>query len=176
MNMRDQVSFLEVFLEHQDGLRMFIATLIRNRQDRDDVFQEVALVLWGKFDQYDPSRPFDAWARGIAANKMLQRRDKQGRLPTPFPPESVEAILNAFDRQDDRASPESESLEICIGKLPDRSRKMLDLRYRESLGAKEIAQRVGVSTASAFKTLARLRSALLECIERQLNKPHEASR
>jgi len=149
---------------------MFIATLIYNRQDRDDVFQEVALVLWEKFDQYDPSRPFGAWARGIAANKMLQRRDKQGRLPSPFPPESVVAILDAFERQDEQADPESEALEICIHKLPARSRKMLELRYAESLAVSEIAQRVNATAASVFKTLSRLRSTLLECIKRQLGK------
>jgi len=149
---------------------MFIATLIRSRQDRDDVFQEVSLVLWEKFDQYDPSRPFGAWARGIAAKKMLQRRDKQGRLPTPFPPESVVAILNAFDRQDDQVGPEAEALRICIQNLPARSQKMLELRYAESLSVKQIAQQVSISTASAFKTLTRLRSSLLECIASRLGK------
>jgi len=149
---------------------MFIATLIHTRQDRDDVFQEVALVLWEKFDQYDPSRSFVAWARGIAVNKMLQRRDKQGRLPAPIPPESVVAILNAFERQDEQAGPESEALEICIEKLPARSRKMLELRYGESLAVSEIAQQVNATTAAVFKILSRLRGSLLECIERQLGR------
>jgi len=149
---------------------MFIATLIHSRPDRDDVFQEVALVLWEKFDQYDPSRSFGAWARGVAVNKMLQRRDKQGRLPVPFPPESVVALLDAFERQDGQSGLESEALEICIKKLPARSRKMLELRYGESLAVSEIAQRVNATAASVFKILSRLRGSLLECIERQLGR------
>src|SRR5262249_40782472 len=61
------------------------------------VFQEVALTLWRQIDSYQPERPFGAWARGIAARKVLQLREKSARFPVAFDPETIEAVLAAYD-------------------------------------------------------------------------------
>ena len=60
-------TFLRLFLKHQGDVRAFIGSLVRDRNVRDDVFQEVALVCWRDFDRYDRSRSFGAWGRGGAA-------------------------------------------------------------------------------------------------------------
>jgi RNA polymerase sigma-70 factor (ECF subfamily) len=121
-----------------------------------------------KFSEYDAKRSFGAWARGIAAKKILQRRGKQGRTPTPFPPDAVRAILDAFDRHESGMSDEAEALESCLRPLPEKSRRLLKLRYGDALGVKELADRLHMSAAAAFKALARLRQSLRECIERRL--------
>ncbi|MBM3966699.1 MAG: sigma-70 family RNA polymerase sigma factor [Planctomycetes bacterium] len=72
--------FLELLLRHQTEVKAFIGSVIRNRQARDDVFQEVAVILWKRFAEYDPCRPFGAWARGIAVNKILQELRQQRRF------------------------------------------------------------------------------------------------
>ena len=63
--------FLPLFLAHQGDLRAFIGALIRDAQTREDIFQNVSLTLWESFDRYDRDRSFGAWARGIAARKVL---------------------------------------------------------------------------------------------------------
>ena len=72
--------FLRLLLRHQSDVKAFIGSLIQDRHLRDDVFQEVALVLWQEFARYDRSRSFGAWARGIAVKKVLQRWEKSRRL------------------------------------------------------------------------------------------------
>ena len=76
-----QQDFLKHFLRHQDDLRAFIGSIVRDRHACDDILQEVALVLWQKFDAYDPARSFGGWARGIAANKIMQSFAKAKRVP-----------------------------------------------------------------------------------------------
>src|SRR6186997_1869701 len=71
--------FLRLFLKHQSDIRAFIGSLIRDRHTREDVCQEVALVLWQEFHRYDRARSFGAWARGIAARKIMQRWEKTSR-------------------------------------------------------------------------------------------------
>ena len=80
--------FLPLFLAHQVGIRAFIGSLVRDRHTRDDVFQEVALTLWHELARYDRGRSFGAWARGIAANKVMQRWRQDARTPAPMPPEA----------------------------------------------------------------------------------------
>lgn len=58
--------FLKLIIAHQDDLRAFLASLVRNGHDREDVFQETVLTLWDKFDEYDRSRAFGAWAKGAS--------------------------------------------------------------------------------------------------------------
>ena len=43
-------------------LNVALPTLVRDLNDADDLFQQTGLVLWRKYEQFDPSRSFVAWA------------------------------------------------------------------------------------------------------------------
>jgi DNA-directed RNA polymerase specialized sigma24 family protein len=89
--------FLTLFLEHQVEVRAFLGALVRDPHARDDdLFQEVALALWDEFDRYDRGRPFGAWARGVAAKKVLRRWEREARRPVPFAPEAIQALADAL--------------------------------------------------------------------------------
>src|SRR5262249_49497912 len=141
--MDQQEEFLRLFLTHQADVRAFVGSLIRDRHASEDVFQEVALTLWQEFHRYDRVRSFRAWAGGIAAKKVLQRWDKTSRLPVPFAPEAIQAVLDAYDRTEASASPRAEALQQCLEELPEKSRRLLALRYEKALKLHEIARHLG---------------------------------
>lgn len=169
--MSNQARFLELFLANEADLKAFIRSLVRDRTDSDDVFQTVAMRLLEKFDSYDPARPFGPWSRGVAAKEVLAMRRASGRCPTPFSPEVVARIHDSFESSLAPAAsdPRSEALGRCVQALPEHSRNMLGLRYRESLSLAEIAQRLDRTTAAAQRALSRIRQQLAECIERALS-------
>lgn len=169
-----QNEFLSLFLKHEGDLRAFIGSLVRDRDAREDVLQEVALTVWEKLDGYDRDRSFGAWARGIAANKIMKRRDKLARSPVLFSPETVQAVLDACERAETRPSPRSDELEFCIDRLPKNSRRLLALRYDESLEVKQIAERLQRSVAAVHKALLRIRQQLRECVEARLDAAGES--
>jgi RNA polymerase sigma-70 factor (ECF subfamily) len=170
-----QEEFLKLFLKHQADVKAFIGSMIRDRHARDDVFQEVALVLWREYERYDPSRSFGAWARGIAAKKVMQRWEKHNRLPIPFSPEAIQAVLDAFDRTEVAVSAREEALRQCVEQLPEKSRRLLALRYEESLKLGEIADRLQATLDAVHKALSRIRARLLRCIERRLLAAQEGA-
>src|SRR5262249_5724723 len=135
--------FLTLFLRHQADLKAFIGSLLLDPHQRDDAFQEAALTLWKQFDSYDRARSFGAWARGIAANKVLQQRDQKARFPLAFPPETIQAVLDAYERTEAKASHLSDALRECVAQLPDPSRHLLSLRYEQDLSGEEIARQIG---------------------------------
>jgi RNA polymerase sigma-70 factor (ECF subfamily) len=141
---------------------------VRDRSQVEDLFQEVSLVLWQSFATYDPSRPFGAWARGVAANKVLQNREKTRRIPLAFSPEAIRAVLEAYDRTSPEATDDVDRLRDCLSRLPERSRRMLALRYEQSLKLGEIARRAGTTLDAAHKTLSRIRDAVQACLERKM--------
>src|SRR5882757_6910617 len=107
--------FLKLFLRHQDGVRAFLGSVVRDRSAAEDLFQEVSLALWQSFATYDASRPFGAWARGVALKKVLQGREKSRRIPLAFSPAAIAAVLDAYDRTE-AAAPDTDGLRDCISK------------------------------------------------------------
>ncbi|MCX5676504.1 MAG: sigma-70 family RNA polymerase sigma factor [Planctomycetota bacterium] len=166
--MDDQNGFLRMLLAHEADLRAFIGSLVRDRHAREDVFQDVAMTLWQQADRYDPARPFGAWARGIAANKILQRRSADRRFPVAFSPETIQAVLQAFDRTEQVELPRREALAECIKQLPEAPRHLLQLRYEEGLHADQIAERVSRTLDAVYRALSRIRAALEECVRRRM--------
>ena len=64
-NLNDQhhAQFLRLFAEHEPALRTYIRSMLPSRGDALEVSQEVAVVLWQKFAEFDASRDF-RWRRG----------------------------------------------------------------------------------------------------------------
>ena len=157
--------FLKLLLRNEAELRAFVRSVVRDRQICEDLLQDVALTLWQKFEAYDPARPFGAWARGIAVNKVLQSREKSRRIPMPFSPEAVLAVREAYDRCEAGASAERDALHECLGQLPAGSRRLLALRYEQSLELRRIAETEKSTLDAVHKALSRIRAALRRCIE-----------
>ncbi len=161
--------FLKLFLRHQDDLHAFLGSVVRDRSALEDLYQEVSLVLWQGFGNYDPARPFGAWARGVALNKVLQGRQKDRRLPLAFPPQAIQAVLDAYDRTE-RSAPDPSDLRDCISKLPPRSQQLLAMRYERSLKLGQIAREIGSTLDAVHKLLSRIRENLQECLQRRLQE------
>jgi RNA polymerase sigma-70 factor (ECF subfamily) len=164
--------FLKLLLPVQPDLRAFIASMVRDRSAAEDLYQEVCLSLWQSFSAYDPSRPFGAWARGVAGKKLLQSYENSRRIPLAFSPRTLQAVLEAFDRTEPDGPAETEGLRECLRKLPDHSRRLLELRYERGLKLGEMAREEGRSLDAVHKLLSRIRETLEECLKRHLHAEH----
>jgi len=160
--------FLRLFFRHEPDVRAFVRSVVRDPGVRDDLVQEVALACWRNFSRYDSSRSFGAWARGIAANKVLDYWKQSQRQPVAFTPQGIDAILGGYNRTEEDAPIQIDALRKCMKDLPDRSRQLLVYRYEQSLKAEGIAKRVKSTRDAVYKALARLRTALADCIRRKM--------
>ncbi len=168
-SMDRQEEYLKLLFGCESEIRAFIGSIVRGSHDSDDVFQDVALTLWKEFSRYDRSRSFGAWARGVAAVKLMQRWDKTKRLPIVLSPEAIQAVSNAFDRSETLASRKADALEHCLDQLPDKSRQLLALRYERSLKTEQIACELQATVDAVYQSLSRLRARLQDCISRRLS-------
>jgi RNA polymerase sigma-70 factor, ECF subfamily len=161
--------FLALFLPCQGDVRAFVRSILWDRSRCDDVFQEVALVLWRQFERYDATRSsFGAWARGVASNVALKSLQRDRRVPVSLSAGAIEAIREAFDDLEGAGETSTEeALRECLRRLPERSQALVQLRYRRALNLVDIAARVKSTPAAVQKALARVRIALQRCIERR---------
>jgi RNA polymerase sigma-70 factor (ECF subfamily) len=168
-----QERFLALFLPEQGTVRAFIRSIIWDRTRCEDVFQEVALVLWRELDRYDERRPFGAWARGVAAKVTLKGLRQARRTPVALSPDAIAALEAAFDQlafqESNRpVSKQQDALRHCLDRLPERARNLVHLRYHDALELADIAARVQSSPEAVRKALSRSRDALQKCVERRL--------
>jgi len=171
-----QADFMVHFTKHQGDLRAVIGSMVFDRHAREDILQEVALVLWKKFDEYDGIHSFGAWARGIAVRKVLQSFDRTRRTPFPMDPETIEAVLTAYDETEteaDEPTERQEALRHCLEHLPEKSRQLLDLRYEQELKLHEVAGRTGSTLDAVHKALSRIRTRLHDCVQKELSARKE---
>jgi RNA polymerase sigma-70 factor, ECF subfamily len=92
--------------------------------------------------------------------------------------EVMEAFLAqvdaAFSEEEQDADDEwqrrQQALDDCVATLPEKSRRMLSLRYEGRQSVEEVASAMGQSFDAVTKALYRLRQALTECVERKLSQ------
>ncbi|MEM7454762.1 MAG: sigma-70 family RNA polymerase sigma factor [Planctomycetota bacterium] len=150
----------------QPVVAAFVASAIRNRHDREDVLQETALAVLNSFDSFDQSRPFQAWAIGIARNQIGLYLRKNSRSKLVFNEETVATLQDTFDT----ALPpdELDYLPECIDRLEKRARRLCELRYQEGLKPAAISEQVGLTPNTVAKALQRIRERLRSCIRDRL--------
>lgn len=152
---------------HQAALHRFILSLLADRTLANDVLQETNLVLWRKAAEYDPERPFLAWAFGIARHQVMAARRDAGRDRHVFSDQLVELL--ADEHPVDEATPMEEALEHCLGKLPGPQRELILARYQPGASVQDLASTHEKSPGALSVLLLRIRKLLEDCIERRLD-------
>jgi RNA polymerase sigma-70 factor (ECF subfamily) len=123
-----QAKILRLFSAHSQRIYEFILTLVMRQTDAEEVFQNTCLILWKKFDSYDPGGDFRAWACRIAYLEVLQLRRAGHRLQT-FSEEALTLIADKALLHSDDLGRRQILLEECLAKLKPRDRDMIEQRY-----------------------------------------------
>src|SRR3569833_302528 len=85
--------FTRLWTDAQPAVAGFVRGMISDLSTVDDVLQEVALALYTGFADYDPARPFVAWALGSARHKVHDRwRSASRSRQVAHDPELLEAL------------------------------------------------------------------------------------
>lgn len=139
--------------------------------DAEDVLQEVAVSVAKNYGTYDPSRPFVAWALGIARNHMLMYFRKHQRDRLVFNEHLMRVIAQHLESiADEPADHRREALHRCLNQLDADRRRLIDLRYSSGLSVEEMAQRLDKSVAAVKGSLHRVRKALEKCVSIRTGK------
>jgi RNA polymerase sigma-70 factor, ECF subfamily len=150
----------------QPVVSAYVAAVVRDFRDRDDVLQAISVAVLESFSSYDPARPFTAWALGIARNQIgtYLRERKRNRLV--FDVDTVDLLAVAFEQVDLEQTRKLDFLQECLAKLERRARRLCDLRYQNDLKPAAIGSLLGMTPNTVAKSLQRIRDQLRQCIER----------
>lgn len=168
-----QQQFLSLFLRSEREIFRYVAVLVPDVADAEDIVQQTAIALWEKFDAYDPSLPFTPWACRFALNKARQWMERRQRWRVLLENGLAEEL--ALRREELR--PELEfrlkHLEGCLNKLPGEQRSLVEGYYYRRDSIENLAETSSRTVAATYKTLQRVRQTLQSCIE-NATKPEGA--
>jgi len=156
---------------HHRRLLAYATSITADENTARDVVQDAFVVAHRKLDEFDTSRDFAAWMRGIVRNRCHEARRTESRLVL------VEAsALEAIEQQHsawDCAESEQDgcvmrALQGCLGKLPEMLHQAVNLFYLQRLSGAEVAARIGAEEATIRKRLQRARQTLGDCITKTM--------
>lgn len=163
-------TFLALHLQNHNRLAAFVHTLVPAWQDAEEIIQDTLMVLWRKFNEFDPSTSFFSWAARVAQYEVLNYRRKNRHRELYFDDDVLSVLAStALDQMDDMELQRA-ALENCIKKLPDRDRELLKLRYREGGSIQVTAETMRRTTGHVQRLLRKVRGGLLRCVHARMSE------
>ncbi|MCG8587456.1 MAG: sigma-70 family RNA polymerase sigma factor [Pirellulales bacterium] len=165
-----QDQFLELLSQHQAQLTGYVYALVQNMQDTEDILQQTMLVLWKKFDSFEPGTSFIGWAMQIAKYEIYHLARSRRRSLVVFDETLAAKLAQQHFAEAEPDSQRGDALRTCVGKLEPNDRKLIDECYSTSRTLTQIAASLGRSVQSLSNSLTRIRRRLMECIDRELRR------
>lgn len=162
-------AFIAEFGKAQRPLFLYVLSLTGHATDAEDILQDTNLVLWQKFDTFEPGTSFHAWASKVAYYQVLKWREGKGRDAASLDPNVMKLLADDAQAMSETADARRDALRGCLTKLRDADRELIEQRYAPGGSGRAIALQLGRPENSVYKSIGRIRAALLVCIEKTLN-------
>ncbi|MEV4054560.1 sigma-70 family RNA polymerase sigma factor [Amycolatopsis sp. NPDC049688] len=182
----DREAFGGFVERYRAALQVHCYRMLGSLDDAEDMVQETFLRAWNKRASFERRSAFRSWLYRIATNACLDHLDRRGRQAVPADlgpsaestasPGEVPWLQPVPDRLlDEAASAEADPQAVVIAKetielafltaiqyLPPRQRAILVMRDVLGWPAKDAAELLGMTVASANSGLQRARASLKE--------------
>jgi RNA polymerase sigma-70 factor (ECF subfamily) len=142
---RDEAALAQLYDRYRTILFGLLMRILNNREEAEDVLQELFLQVWRKATDFDQSRgrPFTwlvtlARSRGIDRLRTLASRQRVAEAGAREVSEGIsDAATDAFK------SEQRGLVSDALAKLPDEQKRPIMLAYFDGLTQSEIASRLG---------------------------------
>jgi RNA polymerase sigma-70 factor (ECF subfamily) len=158
--------FVRLLTSAQPRLFSYLAMVLGDVHDANNVLQEANVTLWTKADEFTPGTNFLAWAREVAYFKALAFVRDRKRDKLIVDQDLIERV--AAGRQHGEIDQRRASLRHCLSHLNEKQMNVLRMRYSAGASIAAIASQEQKSEAAVKMSLRRLRLSLMTCIQRRL--------
>jgi RNA polymerase sigma-70 factor (ECF subfamily) len=169
----------EIVKRYQKKLFSYIYRLVGNKEEAEDILQNVFVKAYRNIKTFDVKRKFSSWIYRIAHNEAINFLKKRNRKRF-VSWEDIVASKDKLETQSDEASPidtwirEESRLEVqrALAGLPERYRKVLMLRYFSDKSYEQIGRAIKSPVNTVGTLINRAKKKLISVIKKmQKNKP-----
>ncbi len=167
----DQKAYAELMKLYRDSIYFILMKIVKNSDDAEDLTLETFGKAFKYLDKYSPQYAFSTWLFRIAVNNSIDFIRHKNNSPQCVDNESLnmeQEQLIEHSQSEVTPTPEEhimdkqrvEMLRCAVSQLPDKYRKVVELRYYEELSYEEIAERLNLTLSNVKIQLLRAKNML----------------
>lgn len=176
----DQQAYAELMGLYRDSIYYMLVRMVKNKDDAEDL----TLMTFGKafryLDKYTPKYAFSTWLYRIALNNSIDFLRMKNNMPQYFEEDLyTSSTTSIIDQSEDnlQRTPEEEIIDkqrlqllrAAVSELPEKYRKVIELRYYEDLAYEEISERLGLSLSNVKIQIMRAKQMLAQLMQPMRN-------
>jgi RNA polymerase sigma-70 factor, ECF subfamily len=157
----DLAAFARIYQTFADLVNNVAYRIVGNREDAEEITQEVFLLVYRKLDRFQFQSSLKTWIYRIAVNTALTRR-KQRSVEAERRENYERSVADRvrLDRTDPTPAA-NDRVQALLDRLPPEQRACLILRSIEGLSYQEIAEALEVNLNTVRSRLKRARENLM---------------
>ena len=160
-------AFEELVHRYQRQVFTIAYRMTNQREEAEDIAQEVFITVFQKLYQFDTSRRFAPWIQRITVNTCITRLRKKKKAVLVNFEDNISNRTDPFiniDYNDPAVVYDREELKLdlkeALLQLPESYRAMLILRYQLDMSNQEIADALGITRENVEVKMHRARKSL----------------
>src|ERR1700722_17447366 len=172
---RDEIAFREMVDQYQSKVFSIIYGILRNRNDAEDIAQQVFAKIYFSIQSFDFRSSLLTWIYRITVNEcydyLRKRRARRVVYESDFSAEEAQCLETAESVVDPAARVDRQLLERdfvvkLLSKVPEQARTLMLLREVEDHSLEELAVMTGLNQNTIKVMLFRTRQKLLQAARR----------
>src|SRR5579863_5479456 len=172
-----EAAFEELIRRHQQRVLALVGSILRRREDVEDVAQQVFLKVFISLKRFDLRSAFSTWLYKITVNECWDYLRKKKVRPLVYEADLSEEQVSRLDgiasahnhpegpRQRAEAQ---EMIDLLLAKLPEQDRQLLMLKEVEGFSVQELAEILNLNVNTVKVRLFRARGRIMD-IKRRLS-------
>ena len=172
----DQEAFREIVERYQAKVFSIIRGVVRNRNDAEDIAQQVFTKIYFSLPKFDFRSALVTWIYKITVNECYDYLRKQKARPLTFEADLKETDLRRIDNMEDRGRNRAKDLDRraelreyvtkLLDKLSEEERYLLFMKEMEGYAVEELARMLSMNENTVKVKLFRARQKLVKAAKK----------
>ena len=174
---QNREAYLELFRRYQKKLFLYIYHMTRDKDETEDILQNVFTKTYKNIGNFDLTRKFSSWIYRIAHNEavnFLKRKSKRYMV-------SWEDVTTSKDKLETASNEEpiedqwlhqeiTKEINDALKKLPQQYQRVLDMRYFREYSYEQISEILGKPVNTVGTLINRAKKKLFEVVQEETEK------
>lgn len=156
----DVSAFGDLVRRYQRAVYSVVSRMVDNRDDVDDIVQEVFVLSYKSIDRFRGNAAFSTWLYRIAVNTAIKQMKKTRIRQAPSMDDPLTGLSDTLSSPENE-SPEAQAerrdrdraLREAIESLPDKHKAVVILHYFQNCNCEEIADVMECSVGTVWSRL-----------------------